>query len=311
MATNITVRDLDNYPDVSKTITVDQSTLVPTGAQGDEKWVLSFVTSAYSDIDNLTAIQDIYVQEFSTGWIKSSGLVDLGTNIVISALSKSFEISIDGSSYYDVVLTEDTYGPDSLADHMQSVIRGIPTASGSGWSASDDQLAFKNSMVEYNEGKFKIISGNVSEFYTGSNKSSVHVRASGVDTLYAGLGFDLGTNSEDIATRSVKESLVVGSCGPSSTAISINTMSGLAAGDPIAIVDDSNTEYFIAASGTSTVSIVVASGTLVNSYTANEAKVQRLRVQDPDQKPVNYHSTVDSIMRWGILSVINQIDFSS
>lgn len=309
MATNITVKDLDNYPDISKTITVDQKTLVPTGAQGDEKWVLSFVTSAYSDNTSNTTIQDIYVQEFSTGWIKSSGLVDLGTNVVVSSGSKSFEISIDGSSWYDVVLTEDTYGPDSLADHIQTVIRGIPTTSGSGWSSSDDQLSFINAMVEYNEGKFKIISGNVSEFYTGTNKSSVHVQVDGTNDLYKDLGFDLGTNSEEIATRDVKESLVITSCGPSSTAIVVNTMTGLAVGDPVAILDDANTEYFIAEAGTTTSNIVITSGTLTNTYSGTEAKVQKLRLQDPDQKPVNYHSTVDSIMRWGIMSVINQISF--
>ena len=312
MATNITVKDLDNYPDTSKTITVDQKTLVPTGAQGDEKWVLSFVTTAYSDNTALTAIQDIYVQEFSTGWLKSSGLVDLSGGIIIAPGAKSFQIKIDGSSsWYTVTLDNNIYGPDSLADHMQTVIRAIPTTSGVGWNSSDDPLAYKNAMVEYNEGKMKIVSGNVSEFYTGSNKSAVHVQASGVDDLYKDLGFNLGINSEEVATRDIKESVVTVSCGPTSTAIVINTMSGLVAGDPIAIVDDSNTEYFIAASGTSTTNIVIVSGTLTNSYTASEAKVQKLRLQDPDQQPVNYHSTVDSVMRWGIMSTLNQIDFSS
>ena len=310
MATNITVKDLDNYPDISKTVTVDQKTLVPTGAQGDEKWVLSFVTSAYSDNANNTAIQDIYVQEFSTGWIKSSGLSSLGSTITISG-GAAFEISIDGSGWYDVTLTGDAYGPNSLADHIQTVIRAIPTTSGIGWSSSDDQLSFINSMVEYTNQKFYIISGNVSEFYTGANKSSVDVRANGVDPLYKTLGFDLGVNSEEIAQIEVKESLVITNCGPTSTAIVVNTMSGLVAGDPMAIVDNTNTEYFIAASGTNTTNIVIASGTLVNSYTGMEAKVQKLRLQDPDQQPVNYHSTVDSVMRWGIMSVINQIDFSS
>lgn len=310
MATNITVKDLDSYPGVSKTITVDQKTLVPTGAQGDEKWVMSFVTTAYSDNTALTAIQDIYVQEFSTGWAKSSGLVSLGSSITISG-GAAFEISIDGSNWYDVSLTGDTYGPDSLADHIQTVIRAIPTTSGIGWSAVDDQLAFKNSMVEYVNQKFYIISGNVSEFYTGSSKSSVDVRVNGVDPLYKNLGFDLGVTSEEVATREVKESLVITSCGSTSVAIVVNTMTGLVAGDPMAISDSTNTEYFIAASGTSNNNIVISSGTLTNSYTANETKVQKLRLQDPDQKPVNYHSTVDSIMRWGIMSTLNQIDFSS
>jgi len=310
MATNITVRDLDNYPDISKTVTVDQSTLVPAGAQGDEKWVLSFVTTAYSDNVNRTAIQNIYVQEFSTGWFKSSGLVDLSGGVTTSAGSKSFRISIDGSSYYTAMLTEATYGPDSLADHIQTVVRAIPTTSGITFSSSDDQLAFKNAIVEYDEGKIKIISGNVSEFYTGSNKSSVHVMASGVDTLYKNLGFNLGMDSETVSTTAIKESLVTTNCGPTSSAIVVETMT-VTSGDPIAIIDDSNTEYFIAQYGTTPTNIVIVSGTLTNSYTGNETKVQKLRVQDPDQEPINYHSTVDSVMRWGIMSILNQIDFSS
>jgi len=194
---------------------------------------------------------------------------------------------------------------------MQTVVRGIPTASGISWNSSDDQLAFKNAMVEYTEGKLKIISGTVSEFYTGTNKSSVGVQANGVDTLYVDLGFNLGIGSESISTTAIKESIVTTSCGPSSTAIVIETMQDLAAGDPVAIIDATNIEYFIAASGTGTSNIVIASGTLTNSYTGTEAKVQRMRIQDPDQQPVNYHSTVDSVMRWGIMSILNQIDFSS
>ena len=63
MARNVTVYDLDNYPDNSKTVTCDQQSIVPIGYGGDEQWVLSFVTSAYSDNTNNTAIQDIYVRE--------------------------------------------------------------------------------------------------------------------------------------------------------------------------------------------------------------------------------------------------------
>lgn len=309
MATNITVRDLDNYPDTSKTITVDQTTLVPTGAQGDEKWVLSFVTTAYSDNTNLTSIQNIYVQEMTTGWYKSSGLVNLGSSIIVSSGSKTLGVNIDNSSkWYYVQLTEESYGPDALADHIQDQIRAVPDSYL--WSSNDDPLSYKNSQVEYENGKFKIISGTVSEFYTGNNRTSVAVTYSGSDTLYYDLGFDLGIGSYDIAATSVKEKLVTANCGPASTAIVINQMTGLLAGDPIAITDNSNIDYVVAQAGTTESNIVIVSGSLSNSYTANEAKVQRLRIQDPDQRPVPYHSEVDSIMRWGIMSILNQIDFS-
>jgi len=308
MATNITVRDLDNYPDISKTITVDQTTLVPTGAADDEKWVLSFVTTAYSDNVNRTAIQGIYMQEVSTGWFKSSGLVSLGSNFIVSSGSKTLGLNIDNSSqWYYIELDEETYTLDALAEHMQGKIRAIPDTGV--WSSSDDSLSYKNAQVEFN-GKFKIISGTVSEFYTGSNRTSVEVTYSGSDTFYYDIGFDLGIGSYDVSLADIKESLVKANCGPTSTAIVINTMT-VTSGDPIAIIDDTNTEYFIAQYGTTSTNIVIVSGTLVNSYTANKAKVQRLRIQDSDQEPVNYHSTIDSAMRWGIMSVVNQIDFSS
>jgi hypothetical protein len=67
MAVNVTVYDLENYPDNSKTVTVDQKTVVPLGYDGDEQWVLSFTTTAYSDNTARTAIQDIYVTEMKAG----------------------------------------------------------------------------------------------------------------------------------------------------------------------------------------------------------------------------------------------------
>ena len=83
MAVNVTVYDLDNYPDNSKTVTVNHSTLVPIGYEGDEQCVLSFTTTAYSDNTNTTSIQDIYVRETRAGWCKSSGLVGTGGKFTI------------------------------------------------------------------------------------------------------------------------------------------------------------------------------------------------------------------------------------
>lgn len=309
MARNITVYDLENYPDNSKTITVDQQSIVPTGYAGDEQWVLSFTTNAYSDRVLSTAIQDIYVQEMKTGWYKSSGLVTIGSTVAVTSGSKTLGLNIDNSSqWYYVELTEENYGPDAMAEHIEDQIRAIPATGG--WSSSDDPLSYKNVQVEYTNGKFKIISGTVSEFYSGTNRTSVAVTYSGSDTLYYDLGFDLGIGSYDVMSTSIKEKMVTVSCGPTSTAIVIDTMAGLVAGDPIAITNNSNTDYLIAAAGTTTTNIVIASGTLANSYIANRAKVQKLRIQDPDQQPVMYHSEADSIMRWGIMSILNQIDFS-
>jgi hypothetical protein len=310
MAVNVTVYDLDNYPDNNKTVTVDQTTVVPVSYDGDEQWVHSFTTNAYSDNVNTTAIQDIYVREMYTGWHKSSGLVDLSTGITVASNSKVLGLNIDNSSgWYYIQLEEGFYGPDSLVNHMEDLVRAVPDSGL--WNSNDDSLAYKNAMVEYYNGKIRIISGNVGANYTGANQTSVQVTYSGADTLYKDLGFNLGTGSYNVATNQVRERLVTSTCGSSSTSISINSMTGLAAGDPMGITDGTNTEYFIAASGTSTTSIVIASGTLTNTYSGSLAKVQKLTLQDVDQMPTQYHSTVDSIIRWGVMSVTNQIDFSS
>ena len=314
MATNVTVYDLENYPDNAKTVTADQTTVVPTGAQGDEKWVLSFVTSAYSDISNTTAIQDIYIQEANAGWAKSSGLVS--SPFTIGASNKTLGLNIDNSSgYYYVQIAEASYGGDSMASELQTQIRAIP-ASGL-WSSSDDDLAYKNAIVNYNDGKFYIVSGNVGEFYTGTSRTSVVLTSSGSDTLYDDMGFNLGFDSETIAGVSINEALVSSNYSADSSPLSIDTGTGVTVGDCLMITDGTTTDYFTALSGTSGGTVVVSTTAtnsfagIMNSYTTGEAKVQILREQDPDQTPVSYYSSVDDITRWGIMSIVNQIDFSA
>jgi hypothetical protein len=313
MATNVSVYDLENYPDNAKTVTTDQATVVPTGALGDEKWVLTFTTSAYSDNTNLTAIQDIYVQEIKTGWAKSSGFAS--SPYALSASSRTLGVKIDNSSQYYIGVDVDSYGGDSLASEMQTAIRAIPSSNL--WSSSDDQLSYKNAIVEYTDGKFYIISGNVGAFYTGTNRTSVIVSASGVDTLYADIGFEIGYDSQTIAATAIKEALVSTSYTADSSPLSIDTGTGVTVGDCLMITDGTNTDYFTALSGTSGGTVVISTTAtnnfagIMNSYVVNDSKVQILRGQDPDQEPVAYHSTADSITRWGIMSVTNQIDFSS
>lgn len=316
MATNVTVYDLDNYPDNAKTVTTDQTTVVPTGAYGDEKWVLSFTTSAYSDNTNLTAIQDIYVQDLKAGWIKSSGLVS--GPYVVAVSSNSLGVKIDNSSqYYYIDVAIGSYGGDSLASELQGKIRDIPTTSGIGWSSSDDSLAYKNAIVEYNDGKFRVVSGSVGSFYTGSSRSSVQVSASGTDTLHDDLGFNLGVDSETLASATANETTVSTTYVGGTTPISISADIGTTVGDAVMITNGTTTEYFTVLSGTAT-SLEVAIidphtfDAIAGTYSGSGvSKVQLLRVQDPEQEPNSYYTTVDGAVRWGLLSVINQIDFSS
>jgi len=315
MARNITVYDLDNYPDNSKTVTIDQQTVVPVGAEGDEKWVLSFTTTAYSDNTNNTPIQDLYIQEIKCGWVKSSGLVSLG-GYKTSSTSKKLGVKIDNSSqYYYVELDEGIGGGDNIADALESAIRAVPLASGV-WNSSDDALAYKNAIVKYENNKFYIVSGNMGDSYIGNSKSSVKVTASGSDTMYRDLGFDLGVDSETLANQTTMETLLAQDYSSGSQYLYVTALTGINANDCCLITDGTNVDYFqvIAVSGTRlTVPTNVINGfdAISHSYTANRAKVQVLRYQDPDGEPNTYHNTIDSITRFGIMSIVNQRDFSS
>jgi len=315
MARNVTVYDLINYPDNGKTVTTDQQTVVPVGAEGDEKWVITFSTTAYSDNTANTSIQDIYVQDIKAGWFKSSGLVNLG-GYATSPTSKTLGIKIDGSSqYYYIELAEGISGGDNIADALEEAIRAIPSISGT-WNSSDDALAYKNTVVSYLNNKFYIVSGNLGSKFSGSGKSSVKVTASGSDTLYYDLGFDLGVDSESLDSQGITESLLAQSYTVGSQYIYTTVLAGINALDCCMITDGTNTDYFqvLAVSGTRLT--VPVSGTngfnaITHSYTASRAKIQVLREQDPDGEPNSYYSTVDQVTRWGIMSIANQIDFSS
>lgn len=317
MSTNVSVYDLENYPDNGKTVTTDQTTVVPVGAQGDERWVLSFVTSAYSDNTSTTSIQDIYVQESKAGWAKSSGLVS--APFVISSANKTLGVKIDNSSkWYYVQITVASYGGDSLADELEIQIRDIPNTNL--WNSSDDSLAYKNAVVEYNNSKFYIVSGNIGEFYTGTNRSSVKVTSSGIDTFHDNIGFNLGYDSQTIASITISETTLASTYTGGTSPISISADIGATAGDAMMITNGTTTEYFTVLSGTAT-SLEVAMidphtfDAISSTYSGiggnSVSKVQRLREQDPDQTPVSYYNTVDDITRWGIMSTTNQIDFSS
>lgn len=314
MATNVTVRDLINYPDNNKSVVVDQSVVVPVGYDGDEQWVLSFTTTAYSDNTNRTAIQDIYVQETTCGWLKSSGLVSL-TGYKTSATSKWLGIKIDTSAdYYYVELEEDLSGANTIADALEAAIKAIPTVSGT-WDTDDDALAYKNAMVEYRDGKFYIVSGNFSKYYTGTRRSSVKVTASGSDTFHNDLGFNLSVDSETVAGTSVLEGYLTVNYTAGAQYMYIN-LNSCASGTCAVITNGTYTDYFpiIAVSGTRlTVPTAGVNGFdgVAHSYTALESKVQVMRYQDPDQTPVIFHNTIDSVIRWGVNSLANQIDYSS
>lgn len=325
MAVNVTVYDLDNYPDNSKTVTTDQKALVPVGYEGDDQWVMSFTTTAYSDNTARTAIQDMYVREMKAGWLKSSGFTGTGGKFtLVSGTSNQLMVKMDasagevgGDGYYAIELTAGVnLSGDAIAADMETQIRALPD--GNAWVAADAgyALSYRNVMVDFVDGRFKIVSGNVGKYYTGTQRSSVAVAKYPADACYEGLGFDLVINSRTIAGTSAKEALLASSYIADSASMIIGTGTSVVAGDCMLITDGVTIDYFqvITVSGTTlTVPTLGANSFtgVANSYDADVSKVQVLREQDPEQVPAAYHDTVDSITRWGIMSMTNQIDFSS
>jgi len=206
MALNVDTQDLENYPGNNKRVTVDIDSLVPVGYEGDEQIVMTVSTTAYSDIANRTAIQDLYITEAKSGWIKSSGFK--GSVFQLDDTHKTFRIALDttvsgwlGSGWYTVILDEDdgsNLPGTEVAEDMETKIRALPT--GAQWNTGDDGLimAYKNCSVEFNSGKFKIISGSIGDTYIGVDKSAVTVTSGLADDCLSWLGFDLTISSEDL-----------------------------------------------------------------------------------------------------------------
>jgi len=321
MAINISTQDLDNYPGNSKTVTIDVNSLVPTGYEGDEQIVLRVYTSAYSDNDNRTAIQDLYITEAKSGWIKSSGFK--GSSFQLSSSNNTFKVSLDttvsgylGDGWYNIELAHaDSASLPGLevAEDMELKIRALPT--GIQWNTGDNGfiMAYKNCSVEFANGKFKIISGSIGDSYTGTDKSSVAVASGTSNDCLTDLGFNLYTSSYDLSLVQVREAEVLITYSGTSI-IYTDGGTGAVAGDAMVITDGVNDpEYFIIDSlNPSGSDITVLAGTEPsNTYLAEQAKVQLLRLNDPEFEPTSAFGNVDGIARYGIKNMVNQIDYSS
>ena len=319
MALNLDTQDLVNYPGITKRVTIDITSLVPIGYEGDEQIVMVVSTTAYSDNTNRTAIQDLYIAEAKSGWIKSSGFK--GSVFQLDDTHKSFRINLDttvsgwnGSGWYDITLEEDNgsnlTGVDVAAD-METKIRAIPT--GAQWNAGDAgyMMAYKNCSVEFLNGKFKIISGSISSSYTGVDRSSVTLASGTANDCITMLGLDLTIDSYSLGQIQIKEAELTTNYTAGGSTLYTSGGTGAAVADAMAITDSTNTEYFIVDSTGPATGQITISGTLNNSYTANATKVQLLKMNDPEFEPTSVYGAMDSIARYGVKNAINQIDYSS
>ena len=325
MAINVTTQDLENYPGTTKTVTLDQDSIIPVGEEGDEKYVLKFSTAAYSDNTNNTSIQTLYITDFKMGWCKSSGFAGSSGKFDLDATHNKLKIKLDatasgtdGNGYYTITLD---YNVDStpisgeaVAADMENKIRDLTMITADAGYA----LSYLNASVWWQDNKLYITSGSVGDFYTGSNRSSVRILPASTYDCSDELGFDLNMNTESMASVAIKEAVLGVNYTTDTTPLTIGAGTGVVAGDCLMIQDGVHVDYFTAISGTTDVSVVVAT-TGNNNYigiahdytTASGAIIQKLRRQDPDGQPTMWYTNIDDITRFGIKTMVNQIDYSS
>ena len=309
----------------SKMFCKGDSTISADNSEGDEKIVMTASTTAYSDNTARTAIQDLYITDFKAGWCKSSGFAGSNGKFDLDSDHYKLWVKIDNTvsgtgtgGYYEIDLE---YNLDStpisgeaIAADMEEKIRALTLSTAdTGYS-----LSYKNASVEYLNGKFYIISGSVSKYYTGSNRSSVKVMPASTKDCSAELGFNMTMDSQRMSGASVKEVALASNYTAGGATISVNTGLGVTVGQAYLITDGYNTDYFTAMSGSSESAITVAVNAtngfdaISNSYiTTSGTKVQRLVEQDPDGEPTSWYTDMDAIGRWAIKSLVNQIDYSS
>lgn len=303
MSTNVSVYDLENYPDNYKTVVVDHKQVVTTGGAGDEIWVLSASTTATAS--GSASIQDVFINKFIVGWTKSTAF-NQGP-YTISSSQKNLKVSINGSTARSVSLTESAVpvSGDDVAADMQTQINALAAVGAS----EAGNLAFKNAWVTFDDGRFIIQSGSPTSSYLGSNRSSVVVSAGDTNDVSVHLGFFAQVSSQDIANTSVSETYLSWPVVTSSgwTYVEVNDESVASTGDCIAVTDGTNTEYrYVSSTAAGVININAA---LSNDYAAN-ARVQTLRLQDPESNPVSVFEDIDDATRYAISSLVNQIDFS-
>ena len=320
MPITIDTQDLINYPGIVKRVTVDQDLIVPLDFEGDEQFMLSFTTTAYSDNVLRTRIQDYYITSFKAGWCKSSGFTGLGGKFALDSTHNSIEVKIDSTTsgisdgYYRITLDHDDGIPldgSVIANDMSIKIKTLADTFGS--ADIGYKTAYMNSVVEFTNGRFWIVSGSIGKFYSGTYKTAVSVRASSTNDASELLGFNLQITSEDIDALSINEALVTTNYTVSGTTMTISQNIGAVDNDCLLITDGTNTNYFqlnSAPTGGGTV-LTFDADRITNNYVANESKVQLFRIQDPDAEPMLWFSSVDKITRHGVKSIINQIDYSS
>jgi len=322
MSLTVDTQDLDIYPGIVKQVTLDNEKVIPLGEDGDEKFAISYSTTAYSDNVALTTIQDVYITDLKVGWQKSSGFAGASGKFALTDSAYRLRVKMDttvsgedGSGYYTIDLDYDAGGVpihgELIAKDMEEKIRDISLVTGDvGYT-----FAYTNATVEWAANKFWIFSGTMASDYVGTLQTSVDVQDATTSGCSSVLGFDLGWGSAYLAALAPLEALLTQSYTVGDATLYIQSGTAVAAGDCMMITDGTNKDYFVVDSVANDTDITLTAsgspGYIDNSYLANYTKVQILREQDPEGEPKMYYDSIDKVNRHGVELIMSQIDYSS
>lgn len=324
MVINIDTQNIDQYPGIIKRVSVDQEKIVPMGFEGDEQFVITVGTSAYSDNVSRTQIQDLYITDFVSGWCKSSGFKGVGGKFALDSSHNELKVRLDstvsgsdGSGYYTISLAHSNgvaIPGEVIAEDMESKLRNVECVT----ADAGHQLAYKNSVVEFKNGKFWIVSGSIGRYYTGPYRSSVSVAAADSNDCSSILGFDINMTSEGLANNTVAQALLTQDYTADTNTLYISAGAGVEAGNCIMIKDSNGNKEYVSVLAVSGTELTIPTNSsngyigITNNYlVADSSYIQVLKEQDPDAQPTPWFDNVDSLIRYGVSSIINQIDYSS
>ena len=304
MAINETVRNLDVNPNVTKTVTLDLQKIIPTDTEGDEIYVTSAATTATSQFAGAT-VNTSFLREFKAGYSKSSGQAN--GPFTIDASNNELRVQIDGSLPTAITLSQGTgLTAEDIANDLQTQISAQAGVGGS----REGNLGYLNATVEFRNGRFRIISGTVSNTYTGVGKSSVTV-LSGANDATPTLGFYLPVESEALSAKSPTETVLVTTYSGGDPNLNVESVDGFAVGEAFTISDGTNREYFVASGIDSGSTLLGVSGSgLANTYSGG-AIVQRIYERDPDSQLASPYEDIDALIRFQLRSIANQLDYTS
>lgn len=295
------LRDIENYPLKTKTVTLDLQRIVPIDNEGDEIYVITSTPATGTVKIGGGTINPIFVRDFKAGYIKSSGKKN--PPFTVTSGSKSLRLSIDGSAFVNIDLTEGSgLTGDSIADDMQTQINALASS-----GTVSGNIAFLNATVEFKNNCFEIIAGSISNTYVGVGKSSVAVISGATNDITASLGFNIPISSELLSSKQATETILTSPYTASGIALTVESVSDLTAAQAFTISDGINREYFVA-SGVAANTINLHYG-LVNSYDSGSV-VQKIFERDPRADLASPYDNLDIITRFALRSVANQIDFS-